>query len=121
MEQLRLAKMMDSEIRIQLQNDIHELELIAGEYPHDCPVRYVFLGFAEMLKKSFELTEDDKQKIVKERFADLQPCTQADLVQRLPFVRAENRHLVELFIAGGMVETYEEPTEGRPIKMLRLP
>jgi hypothetical protein len=106
----------------QLQNDIHELELTAGEYPHESPIRYAFLGFVSVLQKSFKMTESDKLQLVLDRLKDLQPCTRGDLVEQLPFVRDESRRLVTLMIDGGLIEAFTETTTGgRPAKMLRLP
>lgn len=106
---------------LQLQNDIHELELTAGEYSHESPIRYAFLGFAAVLKTSFEISDGEKLQILLERVRDIQPCTRGFLVEQLPFVRDEGRRLVTMAIDGGLIETYTEQTSGRPAKMLRLP
>jgi predicted transcriptional regulator len=113
--------MTDADIKSQMAGDIGELRVTASEYPPGSVERLAFIGFATTLAERYALTDEDKLEIVLQMLAAVQPCTKSDLVERLDFSRDECRRLIESAISGGMIESFNEMTAGRPRILLRIP
>ena len=114
-------QMNDAELREQIHEDAGELEFLAGEYPHDHAARYMFLGFADVLRKTFELSDSEKIEILIQALKILQPTSKPEFAKRLCFPLAEANRLVDAAITSGLIEQYQEATNGRPATLLRLP
>ncbi len=109
-------------LKNQIAADVAELRIMAGEYQHGSIVRLAFVGFATMLADEFALSGDtDRIDLVLRVLKSVQPCTPAELIDRMNFPRPESSRLINAAISQGLIDTDETPTAGRPRVLLRIP
>lgn len=114
--------MVDVDLQNQIAADVAELRIMAGEYQHGSLVRLAFVGFATMLAEEFALTGDaEKIDLVLRVLESVQPCTKAELVERMNFPRPESSRLIDSAITQGLIFTEQTATAGRPRVLLQLP